>query len=95
MDRQPQPSAPPSETSAAQAPPKGIAAMITVTTLTRCSARVDSEANEMKFGMAPPNPRPVSKRAANKDLGPTDCEVRMENNPKSNSDTMRAFLRPI
>ena len=95
MARQLHPSGSPSATSPARKPPNGMPAMITVTELTRFAALVASEASAMKFGSAPPSPKPVSNRAKKSEFGPIAAEVRSEQMPKRNKEIASMLLRPV
>src|SRR5580693_4347541 len=70
MTRQFKPIWAPKDIAAASAPPRGIDAIIRVTTLMRRSADVDSEESAMKFGMAPPTPNPVRNLMVRSVFGP-------------------------
>jgi hypothetical protein len=80
--------------SPASAPPSGNAALTAVTVRTRCDGSTASAANAMKFGIAPPSPRPVMRRASTSAVRLPAIAVHNEQTPITSIEPINTCRRP-
>jgi hypothetical protein len=76
-------------------PPNGIPQYITATALLRERGSTDSDDKAIRFGIAPPRPRPVSARTATSIAKPDTCAVAIDSSPNRHTDAISTCLRPM